>query len=61
MHQKEKYLHDKKIYKKKFSSRMGTMWNVRAQDKGKHGKFESINWAFCYHRCSILKLRHLQF
>ncbi|XP_059076647.1 uncharacterized protein LOC131875928 [Cryptomeria japonica] len=43
MQQKVKYLHDKRATERNFQEgELVLMWNARAQDKGKHGKFESL-------------------
>ncbi|XP_057827312.2 uncharacterized protein LOC131038778 [Cryptomeria japonica] len=43
MQQRSKYLFDKKASERKFeANELVLLWNARAQDKGKHGKFEAI-------------------
>ncbi|XP_057825950.2 uncharacterized protein LOC131037778 [Cryptomeria japonica] len=43
LQQKSKYLFDKKTSERKFEiNNLVLLWNARAQDKGKHGKFEAL-------------------
>ncbi|XP_059068440.1 uncharacterized protein LOC131858959 [Cryptomeria japonica] len=43
LQQKSKYLFDKKASERKFEiNDLVLLWNARAQDKGKHDKFESL-------------------